>query len=151
MNRCVSYSTDGKWLISAGNDGTVRVWPTAGGDAIAILRSAEVKDLLQLNVSRGGTTIGAIDVDGWIHLKVRLWDSAPFAERLSARQELRKLEPEAKRLVDRLLDGLQEPGKAMARLQTDTTLGEPLQHAAWHELLHRREEKDIGPVAKPSR
>ena len=73
---------------------------------------------------------------------VRIWDTEPPAWRHQARREAEALRPEAERLVARLFAELREPDQVVARLRADTSLSDPLRHAAVREVMRRGQQAE---------
>jgi hypothetical protein len=68
---------------------------------------------------------------------VRLWDTAPLAQRYEARRQAAKLRPKAERLVERLWRQKNDPVKVVEALRANPELSEPLRHAAVRAVLRR--------------
>jgi WD40 repeat protein len=66
----VSYSNDGRWLATAGSDGTVRVWPARGGEAVILVGHQDAVNMAEFNDS--GDRIVSAGGDG----KILIWDAA---------------------------------------------------------------------------
>ncbi len=81
---------------------------------------------------------GATLVSGSGDFTVRLWDTAPLAERHRARHQAEALRPEAERLVERLFREKNDPVEVVATLRGDQALGEPLRQAALRAVLRRQ-------------
>jgi WD40 repeat protein len=81
---------------------------------------------------------GATLVSGSGDFTVRLWDTAPLAERYRARHQAEALRPEAERLVERLFREKNDPVEVVATLRADQALGEPLRQAALRAVLRRQ-------------
>jgi WD40 repeat protein len=73
---CVGFSADGKTLVSAGKDGTVRLWDLAEGHCRILCRQTQEVNWAAL--SPDGRTVATASDDGG----VRLWDVAGGRERL---------------------------------------------------------------------
>jgi WD40 repeat protein len=77
---CVDCSTDGKLIVSGGQDGKLRVWEATSGRMIASL-AAHQDWVLSVDFSPDGRRIASAGMDG----KVRVWD-------LETRREILALE-----------------------------------------------------------
>ncbi len=65
----VDVSDDGSRIVTAGADGTVRVWDAASGDAVAVLRG-HTSDAVDAAFLPGGERVVSAGADG----TVRLWE-----------------------------------------------------------------------------
>jgi WD40 repeat protein len=64
-----TYSSDGRRIVTASNDGTARVWDAGTGRQISLLRTGP-KPLSVVGFDHGGGLVFAAGADG----KVRVWD-----------------------------------------------------------------------------
>ena len=133
-----AFHPDGTRLATAGRDRAVWLWDLARGEEVARLQG-HTKLVWSLAFSPDGATLASGSEDG----TVRLWDTAPLKMRYQARRAIEAVQPEAARLVERLLVELHEPAEVVARLRADTNLRDPLRRAAWRVVLQR------GQQAKP--
>jgi WD40 repeat protein len=69
--RAVTFSPDGAMLVSAGNDGTVRLWDPAAGRQTGVLEGHAGR-VRAVAFSSDGTMLASAGDDGM----VRLWDPA---------------------------------------------------------------------------
>jgi WD40 repeat protein len=128
----VAFHPDGKRLATAGRDRAIGLWDLSTGEEVARLEG-HTNYVFSLAFSPDGATLVSGSGDG----TVRLWDTQPPALRHQARREAESLKPEAERLVTRLFAESREPDRAVARLRSDRTLGEPLRRAAMREVMRR--------------
>jgi WD40 repeat protein len=56
---CLTFSPDGKRVVSGGEDGTVRVWDAATGEAVNVVQMPE-SSVQQVQFTHGGTRIAAL-------------------------------------------------------------------------------------------
>jgi hypothetical protein len=68
---------------------------------------------------------------------IRFWDTSPLAKRYLARREAELLRPEAERLVQELFQQKKDAGRVSAAVRANSSLSEPLRHAALRALLRR--------------
>ncbi|MCA1558136.1 MAG: WD40 repeat domain-containing protein, partial [Acidobacteria bacterium] len=71
--RDVSYSPDGKFIVTAGWDNTVRVWNAQTGESVKVLKE-HTNHVLGVKYSRDGRYI----VSGSADKTVRVWDTATW-------------------------------------------------------------------------
>jgi WD40 repeat protein len=82
----LTYSSDGRWLISAGKDGTVRIWNTAANTA-PVTYSGFGASVESVDVGLDGTQMVTAHDDG----TVRVWRCdacAPIADVLTLARRL---------------------------------------------------------------
>src|SRR5207302_4034060 len=109
-------------------------WDLAKGEDVAWLQG-HTSYVWSLAFSPEGATL----VSGSGDSTVRLWDTAPLAERHRARHQAEALRPEAEQLVERLFREKKDPAEVVAALRADRTLSEPLRQAAFRVVLHRQQ------------
>src|SRR5262245_26994917 len=63
--RDVAITTDGRLIVSAGVDGTLRVWDRASGELLRT-RRAHDKPILQFAGSPDGAAVALATADGWV-------------------------------------------------------------------------------------
>ncbi len=87
------FSPDGKHLMSASEDKTIRIWSTADGSLERILRGHD-KAIINAAFSRDGQRIASTDTDG----AVRIWSASGAAARRALRPrgagQLRRVRPQ---------------------------------------------------------
>jgi WD40 repeat protein len=130
----VAFHPEGNRLASAGRDGAIWLWDLGTGQVVARLQG-HTNYVWSLAFSPDGKSLVSGSGDG----TVRLWDTEPLAVRYRARREAEALRPEAERLVNRLFTELLGPVEVAGRVRADTTLREPLRHAALRAVLRRAE------------
>src|SRR5262249_16454024 len=120
-------------VASAGRDRAILLWDVATGTEVARLQGHR-NYVFSLAFSPDGTTLASGSGD----FTVRLWDTAPLAERMKARREAESLRPKAERLVRRLVRKVKEPAEVVQAVRSDPSLSEPLrrevQRAIWRRL-----------------
>ena len=114
------FHPDGSRVASAGRDRVIRIWDTATGTEMARL-PGHTDYIFSLAFSPDGSTL----ISGSGDSTVRLWETGSLAQRLTARAELRRLRPEAERLVKRLFGEEHTANKEMERLRADEALSGP--------------------------
>jgi WD40 repeat protein/serine/threonine protein kinase len=127
-----AFHPDGTRVASAGRDRVIRIWDTTVGDELARLRG-HTDYVFSLAFSPDGSTL----VSGSGDHTVRLWDTVPLVQRRAAGEELRRLRPEAERLVEQLLREEGTMARVVRRLRAAGGLSDPFQRAAWHAVLRR--------------
>jgi WD40 repeat protein/serine/threonine protein kinase len=73
--RGAAYSPDGAWLATVGEDGTLRIWDVASGQAMHVLK-AHAGWAVGVAYRPDGKQLATAGSDG----KVRLWDTSSWAE-----------------------------------------------------------------------
>jgi WD40 repeat protein len=86
----VHISHDGSRVVSAGEDGSVRLWQVADGATGQVLHSGKEPET-DVDISPDGSRIMAVGEDGW----VRLWDAQSGAEETRVSGEGRQLKAAA--------------------------------------------------------
>ena len=81
----MAFSRDGQLLVSAGDDGTVRVWNVGKGEVQAVCIGHQAM-VLAVAISPDGQTIASASVDG----SVKLWDPFTGQERLTLSHDGRR-------------------------------------------------------------
>jgi WD40 repeat protein len=137
-----SFHPDGTRLATGGRDGAIWLWDLQRGEDVARL-PGHTSYVWSLAFSKNGATL----VSGSGDFTLRLWDTAPLKTRYKARYAAAALKPEAERLVD-LLWPKKTPEAVVKALQADTTLTEPLRHAALRVVLLRQAPPDAAPAKK---
>jgi WD40 repeat protein len=127
-----AFHPDGTRIASAGRDRAVWLWDPASDQEVARL-PGHTSYIWSLAFSPGGETL----VSGPGDSTVRLWDTAPLKARYQARREAVALQPEAERLVERLLAEKTDAAAVAAALGAGRSLSEPRKHAALRALLRR--------------
>jgi len=69
--RAVAFSPDGRWLASAGTDGTIRLWETTGGRLLRTL-DGHTKAVTSVAITADGQSIVSASEDN----TVKIWDAA---------------------------------------------------------------------------
>jgi eukaryotic-like serine/threonine-protein kinase len=133
----VAYHPDGTRLASGAQDGSVWLWDAQRGVALVRLPGHQ-SFVWSLAFSPDGASL----VSGSGDSTVRLWDIAPLKERYRARREATALQPEAQRLVDRLLRETNSADGVVQALRADTSLSEKSLHAAWLVLQQRMTKQE---------
>jgi WD40 repeat protein len=127
-----AFHPDGTRLATAGRDRAIWLWDLKRGEEVARL-TGHTAYIWSLAFSPDGKTL----VSGSGDSTVRLWDTAPLTTRYEARREAEALRPEAERIVARLFAEMHEPAAVVAGARADTTLSEPMRHAALREVMRR--------------
>jgi hypothetical protein len=127
-----AFHPDGTRVATAGRDRTITIWDVSTGDKLLNLHG-HTSYIFALAFSPDGETL----ISGSGDFTVRLWSDRPVGRRIQARRELEALQPEAELLMHRLLAESPEPAAVADRLQSDSSLSEPLRRAAWQALVRR--------------
>ena len=127
-----AFHPDCRRLATAGRDGVVWLWDPVRGEEVARLQGHK-SYIWSVAFSPDGTTLASGSGD----FTVRLWDTAPLKDRYQARRQALPLQPEAERLVERLLAEKKNAADVGAALRADRSLTEPQRHAALRTLLRR--------------
>jgi WD40 repeat protein len=140
----LAFHPDGTRLASAGRDRAIWLWDLGRNEDVARL-PGHTNYVWSLAFSKDGATL----VSGSGDHTVRLWDTAPLKTRYQARHDAAALKPKAEQLVDLLWQKKKkDPEAVVEALRADTTLEEPLRHAALRVVLLRVAPPDAAP-SKP--
>src|SRR5262249_49741369 len=108
------------------------LWDVATGAEVARLHG-HTNYVFSLAFSPDGTTLASGSGD----FTVRLWDTAPLAERLKARREAEGLWPEAERLGGGVCRGGKAPAEVARAVWSEHAPGDPLRREAQRAIWRR--------------
>ena len=93
----VGFSDDGKLLLTAGIDGTARIWMVRDGGRIAVLRGPRSSAVVDAVFSPDGNSVATAGLDG----AARLWDAVDLRPLLRSAKPVRaaSFAPDGRRLV----------------------------------------------------
>jgi WD40 repeat protein len=134
------FHPDGSRIASGGRDRLVRLWDAATGEELVAL-PGHSDYIYSLAFSPDGKSLASGSGDN----TARLWDTAPLRTRYQARREAESLRPEAERLVEQLWRLKSDSAEVVKALRADSSLSEPLRHAALRAVL--RTAQPPGPAA----
>src|SRR5262249_55915750 len=126
----VAFNREGTRLVSASNDGTMRLWDPALGQELRSLRG-HASGVYGVAFSPDGTVLASAGNDG----KVGLWDARPLTPDVKA-------DVEAVRLLSFLFAGPLPRSEVRAAIQRDRIIGAAVRRKALEQAERFQEETD---------